>query len=78
MPELCLFAYCRGGHTTAVAEYPDNAEPNTQISKAPAPFCGGQPIEKRIRIALLSAPANTTLLLCASAVMTMPAGWLLG
>ena len=39
VPELCLFAYCRGGHTTAVAEYPDNVEPNTQISKAPAPFC---------------------------------------
>ena len=38
VPELCLFAYCRGGHTTAVAEYPDNVEPNTQISKAPAPF----------------------------------------
>ena len=39
VPELCLFAYCRRGHTTAVAEYPDNVEPNTQISKAPAPFC---------------------------------------
>ena len=38
MPELYLFAYCRGGHTAAVAEYPDNVEPNTQISKAPAPF----------------------------------------
>ena len=39
VPELCLFAYCRGGYTTAVAEYPDNVEPNAQIIKAPAPFC---------------------------------------
>ena len=27
-----------GDIPTAVAEYPDNVEPNTQISKAPAPF----------------------------------------
>ena len=32
---ICLLS---GGHTTAVAEYPDNVEPNKQISKAPAPF----------------------------------------
>ena len=38
MPELCLFADCRGSQTTAVAEYPDNVDPNTQISNAPAPF----------------------------------------
>ena len=35
---LIIVAGCRGGHTTAVAEYPDNVEPNKQISKAPAPF----------------------------------------
>ena len=39
VPELCLFAYCRGDITTAVAEYPDNVDPHKQISKAPAPFC---------------------------------------
>ena len=35
------FAYLLivAGHTTAVAEYPDNVEPNTQTSKAPTPFC---------------------------------------
>ena len=38
VPELCLFAYCRGDITTAVAEYPDNDDLDKQISKAPAPF----------------------------------------